>query len=102
MRAIRIHEGDNVAVVLQPTEKDAILDVAGITIQARDNIPVGHKIALDTIKKDKEIIKYGKVIGLASSDILTGQHVHCHNVLDITEQLCNQFAKKFRERGSDI
>lgn len=102
MRAIKINENDNVAVVLQPTEKSSVLQVDGMTICACDDIPVGHKIALESIKKGGAVIKYGKIIGLASTDIHEGQHVHCHNVLDITEQLCNQFAQEFRESRDGV
>jgi hypothetical protein len=99
MKAIKLHELDNVAVVLQPTPKNLDLKVDNYSIQTRDQIPVGHKIALKNITKNSEIVKYGKVIGLAAEDIQTGQHVHCHNVIDITEQLCDRFAREYRKGG---
>lgn len=102
MKAVKMNELDNVAVVLQPTEKNAVLEVDGKITYAQDDIPVGHKVALTEIQKDGEIIKYGKVIGLAAMDILEGQHVHCHNVVDITEELCDAFARTFRNGGNNI
>ena len=100
MRAIKINPSDNVAVVLQPTPIGSHLDVEGRIITAIDDIPVGHKIAVAEIHASGDIIKYGKVIGLAASDIHPGEHVHCHNVVDITEELCNQFAQAFRNGGT--
>ena len=102
MRAIKIHEKDNVAVVLQPSAENDVVEMNGETITVRDRlVPVGHKIALEDIRKGEAVIKYGRVIGLASADILRGQHVHCHNVQDITEQLCNSFAEKYRRSGAE-
>lgn len=101
MKAIKIHESDNVAVVLQPVKRGSEIEVDGRVLLARDDIPVGHKIALQDIRTQGEIRKYSKVIGLASSDILEGQHVHCHNVEDITERLCNEFEQAFRKAGED-
>lgn len=45
-----------------------------------DPIPFGHKFALVNIPTGGDIIKYGEVIGRATSDIPAGAHVHVHNV----------------------
>ena len=44
-------------------------------------IPFGHKVALVSISKESEVVKYGEPIGTALSDIQSGQHVHIHNVI---------------------
>ena len=46
----------------------------------RDDIPAGHKFAVRPIPAGAAIIKYGQIIGFASSDIEPGCHVHTHNV----------------------
>jgi len=43
-----------------------------------------------------DIVKYAVVIGKASHDIAPGEHVHSHNVEDITDRLCNEYAQQFR------
>lgn len=43
-------------------------------------IPQGHKIALKNIAKEENIIKYGFVIGHATTDIPAGSWVHTHNM----------------------
>ncbi len=58
MSAIRIHQNDNVEVILSS----------------------GHKRAVSDIKKGEEIIKYGYPIGVAICDITKGDHVHTHNM----------------------
>ncbi len=60
-KQIKIHENDNVAVMLSGELN-------------------GHKVALRDIKKGENIIKYGFPIGHATEDIKKGEHVHTHNV----------------------
>ena len=51
-----------------------------VTVKAVDDIPLGHKLALDNIKIGATIIKYGHDIGKAVAAIRKGGHVHVHNV----------------------
>jgi len=51
-----------------------------ISMEARDPIPLGHKIALRDIEKGETIIKYGHDVGQATTEIGEGRHVHVHNV----------------------
>jgi Altronate dehydratase len=55
----------------------------GPVIKALEDIPLGHKIALRDIKAGERVIKYGRVIGVATRDIKVGEHVHIHNVKSI-------------------
>ena len=51
-----------------------------ITLKARQDIPIGHKLALKDIKNGDTIIKYGLDIGRAIADIPAGSHAHVHNI----------------------
>ncbi len=42
-------------------------------------IPPGHKVATTAISTGNAIIKYGQIIGFATTDIASGDHVHSHN-----------------------
>ena len=55
-------------------------DNVGICLDGNDQIPAGHKYALCDIKKGEFVVKYGSVIGRATTDIKTGEWVHTHNV----------------------
>ncbi|MGI9409670.1 MAG: UxaA family hydrolase [Hyphomicrobiaceae bacterium] len=86
-KAVVMKSADNVATCLTnlpagATEKVTI-DEAQTTIQIRNNIPFGHKIALVDIGAGDPIIKYAEVIGVASRSIAKGEHVHVHNVESI-------------------
>ena len=51
-----------------------------IQVQAKADIPLGHKIALGEIQSGDTIIKYGHDIGKAVADITAGDHAHVQNV----------------------
>ncbi len=75
---IRLHPDDNVVVALKDLcsgERLPDLDVVLL-----DDIAPGHKAAVRGIGAGEALIKYGQVIGFASSDIEPGRHVHTHNV----------------------
>lgn len=77
--------GDAVAVAvadLEPGQSSVgFLDESpGHTVQVRDEVPLGHKVALVDIASGAEVTEYGVTIGRATSDIATGDHVHVHNV----------------------
>jgi len=101
LRAITIHHGDNVAVVVQPVPEGETIFVDGQEFKARSFIKVGHKMALEAIPKGGDVIKYGKVIGLAGEDLQPGDWVHIHNLIDITEQQCDEAARAYLEKGEN-
>lgn len=78
---IRINADDIVAVALRALNEGEKIPVSGadFSITIRENIPMGHKIALRDIHKGERIIKYGFPIGEALSDIQKGFHVHTNN-----------------------
>ena len=92
VNAIRIDPQDNVAVVTEDTKQGAMVYELSqnIHIKANQDIPQGHKIALNDISAGEMIIKYGMIIGRSNKEIPAGSWVHCHNVDDITSLLCQK------------
>lgn len=82
--AIIMKSIDNVCTVVDTvepaTEVCAEIDEKIIVVAVSERIPFGHKFALRLIKTGEPVIKYGETIGLATKDILPGQHVHVHNL----------------------
>ncbi len=72
----KINADDNCAVALSELKKGSIID----DIELLDEIPFGHKVALESIRSGEQIIKYGNPIGKASCDIAKGAHIHSHNL----------------------
>ena len=51
-----------------------------ITIEARQDIPIGHKIALKDMAVDSTVIKYGIDMGRVVAPVKAGEHAHVHNI----------------------
>lgn len=51
-----------------------------IRIQAKDDIPIGHKLAITDLAENDTVIKYGVDIGRVAAPIAAGEHVHIHNL----------------------
>jgi (2R)-sulfolactate sulfo-lyase subunit alpha len=51
-----------------------------LTLEAKETIPLGHKVALTPMKKGDSVIEYGVTIGHATQPVAAGQHVHTHNI----------------------
>ncbi|BCU70030.1 UxaA family hydrolase [Stygiolobus caldivivus] len=51
-----------------------------VIVKSESDIPLGHKIALRDIRKGEKVLKYDRVIGVATQDIRKGEHVHVHNI----------------------
>src|SRR5262245_49895707 len=79
-RAVLLQSHDNVAVAAQPIPRGSALDLAGISVEVRDPIALGHKVAVAEIRKGDPVRKYGQIIGFASCPIAAGAHAHVHNL----------------------
>ena len=78
-KCIQIHPDDNVAVALHPVAGGEVIELAGVSVTAAEDIPQGHKLALRAIAEGENIVKYGFAIGHATQDIAPGAWVHVHN-----------------------
>src|SRR5689334_11714878 len=74
----RLHPTDNSVVSLRPVSAGTTL--AKEKVMTRVAIPAGHKLATRAIAKGEPILRYGQIVGFATSDIAPGDHVHTQNV----------------------
>ena len=51
-----------------------------VKVNSTNEVPLGHKIALQDLKEGDTILKYGHDIGKVVKSIKKGEHVHVHNV----------------------
>lgn len=79
-KTVVIKEIDNVATVLLAIKAGDKVVCNGDELTVLEDIPFGHKVALEDIEKGGQVIKYGQEIGLAILKIRRGEHVHVHNV----------------------
>ena len=78
MYTVRLSDRDNVAIAKTDLRSGMMLPEAG-GMAVRGAVPQFHKLAVQRIGEGSPIIKYGQVIGVASTDISMGEHVHVHN-----------------------
>lgn len=73
---------DSVGVALCPLKAGEACGAPGARegLCAREDIPFGHKIALEDLPQDAPVRKYGEVIGFALTEIPAGSHIHTHNL----------------------
>jgi len=79
--------GDNVAVVVVEGVKAGtpmtgwIMDEdKTVNLTARQDIPIGHKVALKDMAPGDTVMKYGIDMGKVVGPIKAGEHAHVHNV----------------------
>jgi (2R)-sulfolactate sulfo-lyase subunit alpha len=51
-----------------------------MAINAKQDIPIGHKVALKDMAVGDTVIKYGIDMGKVVAPIKTGEHAHVHNI----------------------
>jgi len=51
-----------------------------IELRARQDIPIGHKVALKDMATGDTVLKYGIDMGKVVAPIQAGQHAHVHNI----------------------
>ena len=84
--ALKVNDRDNVATLFADNV------CAGTEVEVRDKkgnaqrvvvneeIPYGHKLALEDIEASRPVIKYGEELGIARTAIRKGDYVHIHNL----------------------
>ncbi|WP_408011135.1 UxaA family hydrolase [Pseudalkalibacillus sp. A8] len=80
------HKGDHVGVATSDITKGETVigvfmdDNTTTKVVAKDDIPLGHKIALFKLDVNEPVLKYGVQIGLTTSRWEIGDYVHTHNI----------------------
>ena len=72
---------DNCATSLEdiPIAKEIEIREGSI-ITINQNIPLGHKFALEDIPIGNMVKKYGQIIGIVTKKIKKGDWIHTHNI----------------------
>ena len=79
--------GDTVAVVVVEGIKAGMAlngwimdDNKETSLTCKQDIPIGHKVALKDMNVGDTVIKYGIDIGKVVAPIKAGEHAHVHNI----------------------
>ncbi|MFS8580585.1 MAG: UxaA family hydrolase [Novibacillus thermophilus] len=80
------HKGDHVGVAvtdIRAGEKAVGVymdDDSTIEVEVKHDVPLGHKIALASLKENEPVLKYGIPIGVTTCKWEVGDYVHTHNI----------------------
>ena len=55
-------------------------DNSTFELEAKADVPIGHKVALNDLKEGDTATKYGEDIGRFIANVEKGGHVHVHNL----------------------
>jgi len=79
-RSFSLNNLSGLPSVLYPIKKGTKINIDDRELVVHEDIPKGYKIALTSIDKGEEVIKYGYGIGIASQLIKRGTCIHIHNL----------------------
>ena len=51
-----------------------------IEVEAKQDIPIGHKVALRDLAVGDTVLKYGIDMGKVVAPVKAGEHAHVHNI----------------------
>jgi len=91
---IRLGARDSVAVARSDIAANQPLGDG--SLRANQAIPRGHKVAVVDIPVGGVALKYGQPIGIASSAIRAGDHVHLHNLAMRESSASHEFCSNYR------
>jgi galactarate dehydratase len=91
---IRLGTSDTVAVARFDIAEGQLLGEG--SLRASQAIPRGHKVAIADIAAGTVALKYGQPIGIASSEIRAGDHVHLHNLAMRESHAIHEFCANYR------
>lgn len=79
-KVVVLHEEDNVGVAISNLQEGDTVYVEEKTIQLHSDIGFGHKITLKDLPSGEKVLKYGVPIGITTSEVKQGEHLHVHNM----------------------
>ena len=80
--AIYLHPDDNIGVAARNLNAGEVISLASYEITLQEDIPTGHKFAVESLAAEDSVFKYGQVIGVTTDGIGPGQWVHTHNLVN--------------------
>jgi altronate dehydratase len=94
---VRLNQNDNVVTATKQTAAKTVVSIDSDKITLLQDVPLGHKFAIKDIEKGGSIIKYGVKIGISSNEIKKGEHVHIHNVDEVSLKIRDEAKRSLED-----
>ncbi len=78
--AVFLHPDDNICVATRLVPSGSEIAAGPYTVRATADVRLGHKMAVRAIPRGEPVLKYGQIIGYATTNISPGDWVHTHNL----------------------
>ena len=76
---LQLSTSDNVGTTVDDLSEGTKIDSDGRDVVLVEDVPFGHKVALESVEAGENVRKYGEIIGTATQPIDVGEWVHTHN-----------------------
>lgn len=76
---LQMAESDNVATAMEDLGAGTRVPYDGDAIELDEDVPFGHKVALEDLESGDTVVKYGEAIGRTTAPVAPGEWVHTHN-----------------------
>jgi hypothetical protein len=76
-----LDDRDSIAIAPVDLHFGDRVEAAGASFVMRDDVMRGHKVAVCRMPVGTDVLRYGEVIGAATTNIEIGDHVHVHNLI---------------------
>ena len=77
---LKINQADNVAVAISNLKAGEKINIDNQIISLQEDIPAGHKIALQNFEEGENVIKYGYPIGHTRQSVIQGSWMNENNI----------------------
>lgn len=93
--AIMLDPKDNVVTCVRDVKAGETVcyrkEDAYLQVEAKENIPFGHKIALQDLGAEMEIYKYGELIGKTTCPVGQGYLVDHNNIYSVPRDYASEY-----------
>lgn len=78
---VYLHPQDNICVAARSLDAGDTISAGSYTVVLGEKINIGHKISVREIPAGESVLKFGQIIGQATTAIPAGRQVHTHNLV---------------------
>lgn len=101
VRAIRLDASDNVVTLTQEARQGDVVVCKGDDqkVEAKEDVPVWHKIACCDLAKDAPVFKYGELIGRTKTAIAKGHWVSDANIYSVPRDYNDEYLTEAQKKS---